>query len=179
MVSMIVSLHDIRSEALRILRSIAVGEPLDEFTAALIGFAVRISVTSLDPQAAEPYAERALAAGASIAQLHEATFLVSALGVHSLFGGSRLIANLAEQRGDAAFSESFDAARQQVWDQRVGTDKYWASLEREVPGFLDAQLRLSTDGFDAFFRYCAVPWKSGLLPPLTKVLISMAVDATP
>ena len=72
-----------------------------------------------------------------------------------------------------------DDVRQQLWDKWIGTDGYWQGFEREVPGFLTTLLKASPQGFDAFFRYCAVPWKSAHLPVLTKELISMAVDATP
>ncbi len=61
----------------------------------------------------------------------------------------------------------------------MGSDRYWDAMENEVPGFLDALLRLSPEAFEAFFVYCAVPWKTSALSTLTKELISMAVDAAP
>jgi hypothetical protein len=61
----------------------------------------------------------------------------------------------------------------------VGQDRYWEGFERELPGFLAGLLEVSPDGFDAFFRSCAVPWRSGQLPALAKELVALAVDATP
>ncbi|MES2534271.1 MAG: carboxymuconolactone decarboxylase family protein [Pseudomonadota bacterium] len=174
-----VSLQDIRAEAVEQLRAVEAGPSLDEVTSALIGFAVRISVTTLDSAGAAVYARQALAAGATTEQLHEAVFLVSGLGVHSLFEGSRLVEGLASERHELDTAAPLDDERQKIWDKRIGNDKYWLSLEREAPGFLKALLRATTDGFEAFFRYCAVPWKSTHLSALTKELISMAVDATP
>lgn len=173
----VVSLQDLRAEALARLARAEPGVPLGEATEALIAFALCVSVTALDMAGARDQAQRAMSAGVSPAQLHEALFLVSGLGVHSLFGGSRLIAELARPPGGA--DAPLDETRQAIWDKRIGTDRYWASLERETPGFLKSLLRLSPDGFEAFVDYCAVPWTSGLLAPLTKELIAMAVDATP
>ncbi|GAB3629936.1 hypothetical protein PTE30175_04921 [Pandoraea terrae] len=174
-----VSLDDIRTEALALLRSVENGDPLNERTQALIELAVRASVTTLDMTGFERFAERALAAGASGAQIHEVLVLVSGLGVHSLMEGSRRLARLMRDRGHDAMTAPLDEQRSNLWAKHVGDDSYWDSFEREVPGFLDALLRLSPEAFEAFFHYCAVPWKTGTLSAVTKELISMAVDATP
>jgi alkylhydroperoxidase/carboxymuconolactone decarboxylase family protein YurZ len=60
----------------------------------------------------------------------------------------------------------------------VGDDPHWVRMEAEVPGFLDLLLRPSPEGFEAFFVYCAVPWKTRALRARTKELISLAVDST-
>ena len=72
-----------------------------------------------------------------------------------------------------------DEARAALHARFVGDDAYWDRMEREVPGFLDALLRFSPEAFEAFFNYCALPWKSRALRALTKELISIAVDASP
>ncbi|MCZ4314856.1 hypothetical protein O4H66_15720 [Comamonadaceae bacterium G21597-S1] len=169
-----VTLADIRNEALVELVEAEDGQSLDALTRELLEFAVRISVTTLDTGGARVHAQRALQAGATSGQLHEVVLLVSGLGVHSLFEGTRLLQELAPEP-----STPRDAQRQQLWDQWVGQDRYWKGFEREVPGFLDALLQVSPSGFDAFFRYCAVPWTDPQLPPLCKELIAMASDATP
>ncbi|MES2512379.1 MAG: carboxymuconolactone decarboxylase family protein [Pseudomonadota bacterium] len=172
-----VTLSDIREEAERQLQASAAGAPLDAVTCELIAFAVRLSVTTLDSAGAKLHAERALALGANADQLHEVALLVSGLGVHSLFEGTRLVNRLTAVEGEAA--PAMDEGRQQLWDKWIGQEGYWNGFEREVPGFLKDLLQASPQGFDAFFRYCAVPWKSGHLPVLVKELVSMAVDATP
>jgi len=73
-------------------------------------------------------------------------------------------------------SREFEAAK---WAARVGEDPFWSAMEDELPGFLRAMLRLSPFQFDAFFDYCAVPWKSGLVRARVKELLAMASDATP
>lgn len=173
-----ISLEEIRAAVLSLLKSCQEGDALDEQTRALIGFAVRASVSTLDIEGMDDYAQRALEAGATPAQLHETLVLVSGLGVHTLMVGSRRIAQLSQELGLVDMSAPLDPPREQLHAKYVGENSYWDVVEREAPGFLDALLRQSPDAFKAFFDYCAVPWKSGALPPLTKELISIAVDAS-
>lgn len=167
-----VTLQHVRDEALRLLEGVPQGAPLDEATGHLVAFSVRMSVTTLDAAGAAIHAQAALRAGVTSEQLREALFLVSGLGVHSLFEGLRLTQPAAEV-------QDLDEGQKALWDKWVGSDRYWQGFEREVPGFLQGLIAASAPGFDAFFRYCAVPWESGLLAPLAKELIAMACDATP
>lgn len=169
-----ITLEDLRSEATRLLDGVPEGDDLDAGTAELLAFAAHLSVTTLDTRGGLPHAQRALALGATQGQLVEILLLVSALGVHSLFEGVRLVRSLG-----AEGAEPRNPERQRLWDEHVGNDRYWSAFEQEVPGFLDGLLQASPPAFDQFFRYCALPWRSGLLAPLTKELVAMAVDATP
>ncbi len=175
-----VTLSDIREEATRLLQAAEAGPVLDDLSCTLIAFAVRISVTTLDSEGAREQARQAMKLGASADQLHEVVLLVSGLGVHSLFEGTRLVNSLSSPASEeVTTTPPLDETRQQLWDKWIGTEGYWQGFEREVPGFLATLLKASPQGFDAFFRYCAVPWKSSHLAVLTKELISMAADATP
>jgi alkylhydroperoxidase/carboxymuconolactone decarboxylase family protein YurZ len=174
-----VSVEDLRAEALRSLESVAEGDALDEVTAALIGLAVRVSVTVLDMEGARIFAERALDAGATGPQISETLVLVSGLGVHTLMEGSAPMADLLRERGDAELSAPLDDRRVELWERCVGEDPYWNQVEAVSPGFLDSLLRLSPEAFEAFFAYCAVPWQTRALRAVTKELIAMAADATP
>jgi alkylhydroperoxidase/carboxymuconolactone decarboxylase family protein YurZ len=162
----------------RLLQDVAEGPLLDDASGHLVAFAVRISVSTLDPSSAAMHARAALSAGLSPAQLREAIFLVSGLGVHSLFEGLQLT-ELALEVQAAPAPLHLDPQRQALWDRWVGTDRYWLGFEQEVPGFLSQLLAASPEGFDAFFRYCSVPWQSAQLSALSKELIAMATDATP
>lgn len=173
-----ITLSDIRSEAQRLLQGVAEGPLLDEASTQLVAFAVRISVSTLDVSDAAVHARCAMTAGLTAAQLREAIFLVSGLGVHSLFEGLQL-AELAVPTVSADNLPNPDSQRQALWEHWVGEDRYWQGFEREVPGFLSQLLVASPEGFDAFFRYCSVPWRSAQLPALSKELIAMATDATP
>lgn len=172
------SLAEVRADALRLLQEVAAGSPLEPLTVELLAFGIRMSVTTLDATGAKVHADRALALGASAAQLHEALALVSGLGVHSLFVGTGMVNRLAGA-GTVDAPAPLDPQRQQLWEKWVGQDRYWSGFEQAIPGFLRDLLHASPEGFDAFFRYCAIPWKTTHLSPLTKELLAMACDATP
>lgn len=173
------TLEEIGTYAEGFLQSVPDGEPLSECDAALIGLAVRASPATLDMQGTQDYSRRALNAGASAAQVHEVLVLVSGLGVHTLMEGSRALAAVLRERGEPSISTPLDDKRLQLWDRYVGEDPFWDSMEQQVPGFLDALLRQSPEAFEAFFQYCAVPWKTAALRAYIKELISLAVDASP
>ena len=174
-----ISLNDIHTAALAQLQGQEAGSALDDKTIALINLGLRASVTTLDVDGIEAFTHCALDAGATAAQVHETLVLVSGLGVHTLMEGSKRVAEVLRQRQDLQITVPLDQTRSQLWAQHVGGDRYWNTFEKEVPGFLDALLRLSPEAFEAFFSYCAVPWKTNALPALSKELISMAVDAAP
>lgn len=155
------------------------GETLDPLTIEFIEFAVRSSVTTLDPEGAQRHAARALSLGATTGQLHEILLLVSALGVHSLMVGSARLAELGAVAGDRIALEPLTSEQLALHRQYVGDSRYWRRFEESVPGFLDSLLRFSPAGFEAFFGFCALPWLNATVPALIKELISIAVDATP
>lgn len=154
------------------------GNPLSALEESLITLGVAVSVTSLDPAAIDRAIGDSLDAGASPQQVQEVISLISGLGVHSLMSSAARLVSLAEERGTAP-SPTLSAHQQELWDRHVGDDPFWKSFEAEMPGFLAAMLRLSPDQFEAFFVYCAVPWKSGQVRARLKELIAMASDATP
>lgn len=154
------------------------GATLAEQDRALIRLGLAASVTSLDRDAIDSAVRDAFRAGASPAQVQEVVSVVSGLGVHSLMVTAAMIVDVAREAGfdlDATLDEA-DRAR---WSARIGDDPFWADVERELPGFLEAMLRLSPIQFDAFFDYCSVPWKSGFVRARLKELLAMACDATP
>lgn len=171
-----VSLEDLQDIADRATGD--AGDPLAPPDAALIRFGVYASVTSLDRSAVAQGIADALAAGATPAQIQEILSLVSGLGVHSLMVAS---ATLVEQVRAAGFAiaDTLTPEQEKLWDNHVGKDPFWIGFERELPGFLRSMLVLSPDQFEAFFQYCAVPWKSGQVRSRIKELTAMACDATP
>lgn len=174
-----ISMEDVRTEANRLIAALEPGEKLDELTAALVGLAVNASASTLDKAGIDSFTRKALAAGGTPAQIHETLLLVSGLGVHTLLEGSRLVAAVLREQGNEEIAAPLDPRRQALWARFVGDDPYWDTMEREIPGFLDALVRLSPEAFEAFFVFCAVPWRSRALSALSKELISVAVDATP
>ena len=173
------TVEDCRCVAQDATASLPDGDALDALAAALVRLGVAVAVTSLDDTAIDAGVAAAFDAGASIAQVQEVIALVSGLGVHSLMSSSARVAAHAASRGLIDKEAPLDAQRQALWNRCVGDDPYWVGFERELPGFLDALLRLSPDVFLGFFDYCAIPWKSGQVTPALKELIAMATDATP
>lgn len=174
-----ISLADVRAEALTLLESVPGGEDLDPLTVSLITLAVHASVSTLDGDGTDRAIRHALDAGATAAQVHETLVVVSGLGVHTLMEGSRHLATILRERGDASLGQPLDEGRVLLRTRLQGGSPYWDDFEREVPGFLDALLRLSPEAYEAFFAYTAVPWRSGAVPGRDKELIAMATDATP
>ncbi|MFE5700017.1 carboxymuconolactone decarboxylase family protein [Rhodococcus koreensis] len=171
-------LGDLRDFAERLLGDVHEGPPLDEVTRVLIQIAVRAAVTAMDVDGTGRFIDEALDLGIDAAQIQEALTLVSGLGVHTLFESSRQLADAVQRRAGGE-TVPLDEARRALWDRYVGTDPYWQRMETELPGFLDALLRMSPEAFEAFFGYCAVPWTTRALRGVTKELISLAVDSTP
>lgn len=174
----LVSLARVRDEAERLLADVPNGDDLDEQSASLIRLAVRAAVTTLDRDGTDRAIRAALDAGATPAQVHETLVIVSGLGVHTLMEGSRLVVEALGDRGQR-LDEALDPERAALKQRLQGDDPYWARFDREIPGFLDALLRLSPEAYEAFFVYCAVPWRTGEVRGRVKELISLATDASP
>jgi alkylhydroperoxidase/carboxymuconolactone decarboxylase family protein YurZ len=174
-----VTVAELRRQAEAALAVVAEGEPLDPQSAALIEFALRASINTLDGAGTRELATRALEAGAGAEQLQEVLSLVAGLGMHSWMEGSRHLAAALRQRDEGGLDPPLDPERSALWERCVGDDPYWQAFDAEVPGFLDSLLRLSPDAFEAFFSFCALPWKTATVPARTKELIALASDALP
>jgi alkylhydroperoxidase/carboxymuconolactone decarboxylase family protein YurZ len=169
-----VSLEDIRSEALAALHSVPAGQGLDERTRALLRLAVHAA--ALDADGTRTMAESALEAGADPEQLIETLVLVAGIGMHSLLEGCLGLGEVLRDRADPVMTAELDEGRARLWSQYVETDPYWS---RDTPDFVETLLRLSPDGYQAFFAFVGVPWRTRALRTVTKELIALAVDATP
>ncbi|MBD1587909.1 carboxymuconolactone decarboxylase family protein [Pseudomonas typographi] len=174
-----VTVEDVHQYVRAQLGGVEEGDGLSARTRALINLAVHVSPATLAMKGSEHFMRMALAEGSTVEQVHEVLLLVSGLGVHTLMAGTTLMGRLLRQWGDPMMSSALDARKLALVQKYVGDDPYWDTVEQAFPGFIDSLLRLSSEGFEAFFVYCAVPWKGGALRGLTKELISVAVDATP
>lgn len=172
-----VDLAALRREVRELLDGASPGQPLTPVTLALVEYAVRVSVTTLDMAGARSAAEAALDAGATPPQLQEVLALVSGLGAHTLMEGVRDLADVITGRG--GMLPEVDEQRAALREKLLGTSSYWDVFESFVPGFLDALLRLSPEAFAGFVSYGAIPARTGQLPVLVKEIISVAVDALP
>lgn len=172
-----VSIASLRAEAETLTAGLSPGEPLDNHAASLITLAAAVSVTALDRIAVNAAVARAFAAGASVAQIQEIVGLTSGLGAHSLMVSAVVVLDEAARRGLADPLRSLDAQEQLLWNRHVGTDPFWESFSEELPGFLEAMLRLSPDIFVGFFEYSAIPWRSRTVRAKVKELAALACVA--
>jgi alkylhydroperoxidase/carboxymuconolactone decarboxylase family protein YurZ len=175
----VISIAQLRAEAETKTASLGEGEPIDALGVALVTLAVTASVTALGRAGTERAIAQAFDAGATIAQVQEILALSSGLGVHTLMVTAMPVLDAAAARGLIDAAEPFDAERQSLWDRHVGQDPFWQSFTEELPGFLEAMLRLSPDIFVGFFNYCAIPWRSGTVRARIKELAALACDVTP
>lgn len=174
-----ISIAQLRAEAETMTASLGEGEPLDALGVALVTLAVTASVTALERAGIERAITQAFDAGATIAQVQEILALSSGLGVHTLMVTAAPVLDAATARGLIDAAQPLDAERQSLWDRYVGNDPFWQGFTEELPGFLEAMLRLSPDIFVGFFDYCAIPWRSGTVRARIKELAALACDVTP
>ncbi len=174
-----ISISDLRAEAEALAAGLPGGEALNAQDAALITLAASVSATALDRGAIGASIRQVLDAGASVAQVQEIIALASGLGVHSLMVSAVSVLEEAAARGLADPDAPLDPERQRLWDRHVGTYPFWEGFSQELPGFLEAMLRLSPDIFAGFFEYCAIPWRSGTVRARVKELAALACDAAP
>jgi alkylhydroperoxidase/carboxymuconolactone decarboxylase family protein YurZ len=122
----------------------------------------------------------ALDAGLTPEQIVEVQLLVAAVGVHAIHEGIRELRDVLLERGEADIAiPRDDAGRRTLREEHQGSSSYWQRLEVELPGFLEGLLTVSPAAYAAFFDICAMPWRHGTLPALTKELVYLAIDATP
>jgi len=153
------------------------GEPLPAIERALIQLGLACALPSLNRDASQIAIVEAFKLGASAQQVQEVISIVAGLGVHSLMLTASLVARAA---GMADTDDVFlTPEEQERWDIRVGDDPFWDRMDKELPGFLRSMLKLSPTQFDAFFDFCAVPWKTRTVSARTKELLAMASDAMP
>lgn len=154
------------------------GEALSEQERAFVSLGLATSLPCLNSAAIEEAVAQAFRVGASPTQVQEILSLVSGLGVHSLMASAAVVVRQARAAGHS-LDDMFTPQQQALWDARVGDDPFWATMEAELPGFLRSMLLLSADQFEAFFDYCAVPWKMGTVRARVKELVALATDAMP
>lgn len=172
-----ISMEQLREDTVALLQGAPQGDPLSPLVEAFIQYATRISVPTLDAEAAQAFAEECLDHGATLEQLHEVLTLVSGLGVHSFMEGSEKLAQLARQRGIHPAIEADTAT--EILNRWTGGSTYWETFNEHVPDFLEALARLSPSALEGFMMIGALPSKTRTVPAATKELISIAVDAMP
>ncbi len=171
-----VELSELRALADRLLPIEQGSRLLQPLERALIQVGVCASVTALNRGALKLAISRAYLDGATATHLQEIVSLVSGLGVHSLMISA---AEILQRADDPSLNAPLSDEQRGLWDRYVGSSSFWNRFEQEMPGFLEAMLRLSAEQFVAFFDYCAIPWKGNAVSAVLKELTAMATDAVP
>jgi alkylhydroperoxidase/carboxymuconolactone decarboxylase family protein YurZ len=158
--------------------NVAQGDALGPIDRALIRLGLACALPSLNKEASRLAIADALSMGATAQQIQEVVSLMAGLGVHSLMLTAAMIVDEAILK-DAPSADVFTPEEQKLWDERIGTDPFWGRMDEELPAFLRSMLKLSPVQFEAFFDFCAVPWKTRTVSARTKELLAMASDAMP
>lgn len=174
--SSMIEQEEISAAVSALLEGLDDGEDLDDAQVLLINVALHTSAMALDVEGARTWMQRALDAGITRDEIQEVITLVSGMGVHAFFESCRSLVDLSLPEGGWG---PLDDERQRIWDTHIASTRYWTTMQEEIPGFLEALLRLSPQAFEAFIAYVGVPFRSRLVSTLTKELIGMVADACP
>lgn len=173
------SLDDLRALAAATVADLEPGEGLDPLERELVTLAIASSTTALALDRMQSSMEAALGLGATPEQVVEVLLLVAPLGMHTLHEGIRELRPVLDRLAPDRLRQDLDDEQRALRDTFEGHSSYWERLDAQLPGFIDGLLRLSPTGYRAFFEFCAVAWKDGSLPALTRELVYLAIDATP
>lgn len=140
---------------------------LDPKVKELVCLAVNAAATHMYEPGIREHVRRAVELGATREELLEVLQLTSTLGIHASTVGVPLLLEAMGEREVAPLDER-RAALKADFESRRG---YWHD-------FWDGLLELDPDFFEAYVRFSAHPWTSGVLEPKVKELIYTAFDAS-
>lgn len=144
--------------------------PLDPKAASLIHVAVNASPTMLYRDGIRFHVGRAFDHGATVEELTEVIEIVFILGIHAITSGVPVLAEVAGL--PEAFSEAERAEHdrlEQAWTERRG---FWSESRY-------ARMVVDPGHFEAYLEASAYPWEHGVLDPVLKELIYVAIDGSP
>lgn len=159
--------------ALELARVPAQEDILDPKTRALIRLAINVAVTHLNQEGVRHSIELAMAEGATEAEVLEVCELTSVLGIQSCVVALPLLEQelASVGRAEEMGPSDVDARRSKLKDAFISKRGYWSPLWEQM-------LRSSPGFFEAYLNFSAYPWENGTIPPKTKELIYVAIDAS-
>jgi alkylhydroperoxidase/carboxymuconolactone decarboxylase family protein YurZ len=137
----------------------------------LIGVALAAAVTHLHGPPLELHVRAALEEGASIEELLETLELTAVLGIHATTVAVPILLEELAASGQEEVDRPLSEREEQLKAEFIRVRGYWSELWNGL-------LVLDPDFFDAYFRFSAVPFESGVLEPKVKELIYLAIDAS-
>lgn len=145
--------------------------PLERKVKELIHIALDASTTHLYEPGLRQHIRNAIGYGATKQEIMEVLELTSVLGIHTcILGVPVLLQELAATNAEAEKTD-WTPRRLKLKAEFEEKRGYWNE-------FWEGLLALDPDFFDAYLRFSAVPWVSGVLEPKVKELIYTAIDAS-
>jgi alkylhydroperoxidase/carboxymuconolactone decarboxylase family protein YurZ len=146
--------------------------PLEPKVKALILLSVDSAASHLNGPGTAENVRRALALGATRAEVLETLELTSTMGIHAANTGVPLLLEELEAAGRPVdFAAPLSERQQEIKAQFTSKRGYWNS-------FWDGFLSLDAEFFAAYTALSSHPWEHGTLEPKVKELIYCAFDAS-
>jgi alkylhydroperoxidase/carboxymuconolactone decarboxylase family protein YurZ len=144
--------------------------PLEPKVKEFVHIAVDSAATHLFVPGIREHIKRALAHGATGAEIMEVIELTSTLGIHAANIGVPILVEELEASGRPVSME-LDDRRREIKAEFEDKRGYWNP-------FWDEMLALDPEFFAAYTQFSSVPWVSGTLEPKIKELIYTAFDVS-
>jgi alkylhydroperoxidase/carboxymuconolactone decarboxylase family protein YurZ len=134
--------------------------------------AASASVTHLNSEAVALHIEAAIRHGATRKEIAEVLQISSVLGIHAYMVGVPVLLEELVAAGispDKAFplDEKFERVKSQFSEQRGYWSEQLQSMVRSSPAF-----------FEGYTAFSSTPWRSGMLAPVVKELLYVAIDVS-
>jgi alkylhydroperoxidase/carboxymuconolactone decarboxylase family protein YurZ len=126
------------------------------------------AATHLHEPGIRAHMRRAIALGATPAEVVEVLELAATLGIHTMNIGVPLLVEVLEERGRTA-PAPLDARQEELKAEFTRVRGYWHDFWNEM-------LELDPEMFAAYTEFSTVPWRTGALTPAEKELIYISYD---
>lgn len=142
---------------------------LDPVTRELVRLAVDANATHLYLPAIPGDIDRALAAGATPAEVMEVLECAATLGIHAANIGVPILVEVLRELGVYEEPGELDERRERLKADFVRNRGYWHDFWEEL-------LELDPEFFEAYTDFSSVPWRTGSLLPKVKEFIYISFD---
>jgi alkylhydroperoxidase/carboxymuconolactone decarboxylase family protein YurZ len=137
----------------------------------LVLLAADAAATHLYAPGVHAHVARALALGATPAEIVEVLELTSTLGIHACNVGVPILLEELRASGQTVGSEPLDERQEEIKAEFTAKRGYWNA-------FWDGLLRLDAEFFAAYTAFSSWPWEMGVLEPKQRELVYIAFDAS-
>jgi alkylhydroperoxidase/carboxymuconolactone decarboxylase family protein YurZ len=142
---------------------------LDPKTREFIHIAIDGGATNMFGAGTRRHIARAVALGASDAEIMEVLELTATLGIHAANAGVPILLEVLAETGEAPDVFDLDERQKRLRADFETNRGYWNPI-------WDGVLKFSPDFFEAYLAFSSIPWQRGVLEPKVKELIYCAFD---